>query len=467
MVDHIFRQYDIRGKIGSELAIEDVYALVQAIAYYFKQQNPSCKTIVIGADGRTHSPAIKEQLCTALQDSGFDVVYVGTCPTPVVYFGLHTMPVDAGLMITASHNGKEYNGIKICLGKNSVWGEQIQEIKRFMKEGYAIKANHKGSYREYPLIDDYLVFIKKQFAHLENNNLSFVIDCGNGAAGTVLPPLIAGMNWHHVRVLYPEVDGTYPHHEADPTVIENMQDVFKALTEGAYAFGAGLDGDCDRMACMTRAGELVQGDKLLAVFAQEIIQKNPKSAVVFDVKCSSGLSDVLTLWGAKPCISPSGHSLIKKAMKEERAILAGELSCHFFFNDRYFGYDDGIYALMRLVERVVESGTSLEQLLAVFPQKFSTKEIRIECEEEQKATIVAAVKEHFVKQADADIMTIDGVRVSFPYGWGILRSSNTQPVLCLRFESDSKDGLEKIKNDFVVGMLPYFDEQWLRTNITL
>lgn len=440
---------------------------MQAIAYYFKQQNPSCKRIIVGADGRTHSPAIKQQVCAALQASGFDVVYVGTCPTPVVYFGLHTMPVDAGLMITASHNGKEYNGIKICLGKNSVWGEQIQEIKRLMKQDCALEGGPKGSYTEYPLVDDYLVFIKKQFAHLEDNNLSFVIDCGNGAAGTVIPRLIASMNWQHVRVLYPEVDGTYPHHEADPTVIENMRDVYNVLTEGSYAFGAGLDGDCDRMACMTRTGELVQGDKLLAVFAQKIIQKNPKCSVVFDVKCSSGLSDVLNRWGAKPCISPSGHSLIKKAMKEHAAILAGELSCHFFFNDRYFGYDDGIYALMRLVERVVESGASLEQLLAVFPQKFSTKEIRIECKEEQKATIVTAVKEHFVKRADADIMTIDGIRVSFPYGWGILRSSNTQPVLCLRFESDSQDGLEKIKNDFVVGMLPYFDEQWLRTNVTL
>ncbi len=461
MVDHIFRQYDIRGKIGTQLAVEEIYHLTQAIAAYFIQQNPSIKKIAVGADGRIHSPAIKQEMCRALQDAGLDVLFIGTCPTPVLYFALFTLPVDAGLMITASHNGKEYNGIKICLGKESVWGVQIQEIKELVKEGVELEAEKKGSYAEYNLIEDYTDWLVQHFPHLVGMKLRAIVDCGNGAAGTVWPILIEKMQWPSVSLLFEEVDGTYPNHEADPTVEKNMQDVKKAMLTGNYDVGLGLDGDCDRMTPMTLQGQLVSGDKLLALFAQDIIAKKPGAKVVFDIKCSSGLPELLTKWGGVPCISASGHSIIKDQLKKHDAVLAGELSCHFFFKDRYFGYDDGNYAALRLFELLQKTGKTLDELLEVFPQKYATPEIRIACPQEQMDAVVKQVKDHFIKEPDADVLTIDGIRVNMHDGWGLVRSSNTQPVICLRFEANSPDGLSHIKDEFLQVLTPYFDKKLL------
>lgn len=369
IADTVFKQYDLRGIIGSDFPLEDVYDLGKAIASYLVHHGHGVKTVAIGADGRIHSPYIKEKLCAALQDSGLNVLFIGVCPTPVLYFSLFTQPVQAGLMITASHNGKEYNGIKICMHKESVWGDAIQEIKKLYHHHASINDKELGSYAEHFLIPDYIVWLKEHFKHLIGEKISAVIDCGNGAAGTVLPSLIKAMQWPNVYLLFPEVDGNYPNHEADPTVPENMKEVKHILLTTKVQLGIGLDGDCDRMAPMTKQGELVQGDKLLALFAQEIVKSHPHMPVVFDIKCSSGLSELLTLWGAQSIMSPSGHSIIKNKMKQHDALLAGELSCHFFFKDRYFGYDDGIYSMMRLFELLVNSGKSLHDLLAVFSQK--------------------------------------------------------------------------------------------------
>lgn len=462
MVDHIFRQYDIRGKIGSELMIEDIPAIAKAIALYFVDKKPATKRIAVGADGRTHSPVIKELLCAALQESGLDVVFIGICPTPVLYFALFNLSVDAGLMITASHNGKEYNGIKICLGRDSVWGKEIQQIKHLAYKGAARQSDAMGSYTYHELIPTYIAWLVDNFAHLKNMEIPLVMDCGNGAAGTVVPALIKAMNWKYVRVLYPEVDGTYPHHEADPTVEKNMSDVKHMLSNTDLLFGIGYDGDCDRMACMTKKGELVQGDKLLALFSKDIIKHNPGATIVFDVKCSSGLIELLNAWGAKPFMSASGHSIIKNEMKKNKALLAGELSCHFFFGDRYFGYDDGIYAALRLIELLIGSGKNLEELLEVFPVKMNTPEIRMSCKEEDKQRIVAHVKSVFLSNPVAHVNDIDGIRVALPYGWGILRASNTQSALTLRFESDTLAGLKRIEQDFMLQLKPYFTEQLLK-----
>lgn len=460
MVDHIFRLYDIRGKIGSELALDEVYDLTKAIVYYFRQENPHVQKVAVGADGRTHSPAIKEEMCKALQDSGLDVVFVGPCPTPIMYFALFALPVDAGLMITASHNGPEYNGIKICLGKEAVWGTHIQRIKNLAQQKAAIQSTKKGSYLYYDLIDDYTDWLVDNFSHLVGMNFSVLIDCGNGAAGFVLPRLIQKMQWHTVSLLYPEVDGTYPHHEADPTVEKNMQDLKKALLTGNYALGCGLDGDCDRMTPMTKQGVLVSGDKLLALFAQEILKSHPGATVVFDIKCSSGLIELIKKWGGVPCMSASGHSIIKDQIKKRNAVLAGELSCHFFFNDRYFGYDDGIYSALRLFELVLYANKPLEELLQIFPQKFATPEIRLSCPLEKMGEVVECVKNHF-QGCEADVVTIDGIRISMNHGWGLIRSSNTQPVVCLRFESDSLSGLEHLKHDFMQALQPYYAQDLL------
>lgn len=467
MDDHIFRLYDIRGKFGSEWCIEEVYTLAKALAYYFVQKNPNVKTIALGADGRVHSPHIKNEVVRALRDSGLDVIYVGTCPSPVVYFSLFNLPVDAGLMITASHNGKEYNGIKICLGKESVWGEQIQEIKKLFHARAAVETTVYGAYREYDAIEDYVQWLYNNFPHLHAMQLSAVIDCGNGAAGTVLPRLIKKMQWEHVELLFPEVDGTYPNHEADPIVEENMQAVKNAVLTTAVEVGLGLDGDCDRMTPMTKTGELVQGDKLLALFAHSIIECNPGATIVFDIKCSSGLEELLRTWGANPCISPSGHSIIKNQMKKNNALLAGELSCHFFFHDRYFGYDDGIYAALRLFEILLRTGKTLHELLMIFPKKVSTPEIRIACNQDQMDGVVKKVHAFFAARSDCKILTIDGIRVIKDYGWGMLRSSNTQPVLCLRFESDSLQGLHDVKQDFLEALQLHFEPSWLKNQLSL
>ena len=293
MKDTIFREYDIRGKVDQELIIDQVYDLTRAIAYYFLQHNQTMKTIAVGMDGRTHSPKIKKEMCRALIDSGLNVLFLGVCPSPALYFALYNEPVDGGLMITASHNTKEYNGIKVCLGTESIWGKELQLIKKLYKEKKHIDTKQIGTVRDYPIVPKYIDWLVNHFRSLANLDLKVVIDCGNGAAGTVLPELIKKMNWKHISLLYPEVDGTYPNHEADPTVEKNMQDVKELLATTDFEFGVGLDGDCDRMAVMTKGGKLIPGDQLLAVFTYYLLQNNPQASIVFDIKSSSGLTELI------------------------------------------------------------------------------------------------------------------------------------------------------------------------------
>lgn len=468
MQDVIFREYDIRGKVGTELIIDDAYDLACAIAYYLVGKDPHVKTVAVAMDGRTHSPAICNQVTRALQDSGLAVMFVGMCPTPALYFALRMLPVQAGIMVTASHNPAEYNGMKVCLGTTSVWGKEIQEIKNLFKARKKIISECRGAYTEQLITPAYVEWLAEHFAHIKNMQLSAVVDCGNGAGGMVMPQLIKAMGWKHVQLLYPEVDGTYPNHEADPTVEKNMRDVKQVLASTDTHVGIGLDGDCDRMAPMTKSGFLVPGDQLLALYAQSVVRAHPGVAVVFDVKVSSAVIEVLENMGAKPCMSPAGHSIIKEQMRIHHALLGGELSCHFFFNDRYFGYDDAFYAMMRLFELLVQSGKTLDDLLRIIPKKFSSPEYRVKCNEDKKVSIVAAVKDVFMRRADATTITIDGVRATLPYGWGLVRVSNTQPALTIRFESDSQQGLQQVKQDFYTALQPYFDNAaWLQEQLGL
>ncbi len=457
----IFREYDIRGKVDTELFIEQIYDLGRALVYFFKQRNPAIKTIAIGMDGRVHSPQIKDELVRAVQDSGIDVVFVGLCHSPALYFATHTQPVDAGLMVTASHNPKEYNGIKISLGKESVWGTAIQDIYRLYTDEKHIEAPIRGSYREYDILADYTAWLVDHFKHLQHMQLSAVIDCGNGAGGSVIPSLIKKMNWPNVQALYAEVDGTYPHHEADPVKPENMHDVKRIMREQDLAVGIGLDGDADRMAPMSPKGQLVSGDLLLGLFARELLKKQPGAAVVCDIKSSSALIDYVKQLGAQPVVSPSGHSIVKQQMLEHNALLGGELSCHFFFKDRYFGYDDGVYALLRLFE-LLEQGPDLDELLQVYQAMHTSSEFRIACDEEKKQLIIQTVTDIFAQKDNAQLITIDGVRATMPYGWGLLRASNTQPVLSLRFESPTADGLARIKDEFIQALALFYPQDYLK-----
>ncbi len=459
MKDCIFREYDIRGKVGTELLLEEVYNLGCAIAVFLIEKKQSLQTIAVGMDGRLHSPHIKKELCRAFRDSGISVRFIGLCPTPVLYFALHTQEIDAGVMITASHNGPDYNGIKICLGKDSVWGSEIKEILKLYKTKARILATTQGYYSEdTSTVDKYIDWLVDHFAHLQGMALSAVVDCANGVAGIVMPALKEKMGWDHINLLYPEVDGTYPNHEADPTVEKNMTQVKYILSTTNIQVGIGLDGDADRMAPMTKSGILVCGDQLLALFSEPVIAQHPGRAVIFDSKCSQILPALLTTWGGQPHMAPSGHSIIKSELKKHNAVLAGELSCHFFFNDRYFGYDDAIYAMLRLFELLLLSGKSLDELVMRLPRTFSTREIRVPCQETEKWSIIDNVKQHFLDRPNTEINTLDGIRIKTQYGWGLVRVSNTQPVICIRCESETEKGFEKIKHDFTKALLPYFKD---------
>lgn len=467
MLDVIFREYDIRGKVGTELDIDRVYDLARAIAYYFVQHNPDLRTVAVGMDGRTSSPKIKNELVRGLTDSGLDVIFVGLCTSPALYFALYTRDVQAALMVTASHNPGEYNGLKICLAKALVWGTQVKIIRDLFKEKKHIDATRVGIVKDEPIVPAYTEWLANHFPQLIGMPLSVVIDCGNGAGGSVIPGLVARMQWPNIKQLYCEVDGTYPNHEADPVKEENMADVKKILQETDTQLGIGLDGDADRMVPMTKKGFLVPGDQVLALFAQQILAKHPGSSIVFDIKSSSGLAELITKWGGIPRMSPTGHAIVKDHMRQYDALLGGELSCHFFFKDEYFGYDDGVYAMLRLFALLQDTHKTLDELLTVFPKKYSTREIRIECPDDRKNAVIKAVREHFKKRTDISLLEIDGARVDTDYGWGIVRAANTQPALSMRFEASTPEGLKRIKEDFFAALAPHFDHVILRKELDL
>jgi phosphomannomutase/phosphoglucomutase len=467
MLDVIFREYDIRGKVGTELDINQVYDLARAIAYYFVQQNPDVRTVAVGMDGRTSSPQIKDELIRGLTDSGLDVLFVGLCTSPALYFALYTRDVQAALMITASHNPGAYNGLKICLGKGLVWGTQVKIIRDLFKEKKKIETARVGIIKDEPIVPAYIEWLANHFPQLIGMPLSVVIDCGNGAGGSVIPGLVARMQWPNIKQLYCEVDGTYPHHEADPVKEENMADVKKILQEKDIQLGIGLDGDADRMVPMTKKGFLVPGDQVLALFAQQILAAHPGGSIVFDIKSSSGLSELITKWGGLPRMSPTGHAIVKDHMRQYHALLGGELSCHFFFKDEYFGYDDGVYAMLRLFALLQDTHKTLDELLTIFPKKYSTHEIRIECPDDRKGGVVQAVREYFRKRHDVSLLEIDGARVDTDYGWGIVRAANTQPALSMRFEANTPEGLKRIKEEFMHALVPHFDRALLCKELSL
>jgi len=467
MKQTIFREYDIRGIIGEELPLEEAYDLAQAIVTYLKKKYPDATTIIVGRDGRIHSPMLFEHITNAITSLGLDVIDIGICPTPTMYFAAHFLKIPTAIGITASHNPKEYNGIKMV----GVWGSQIQEIKTIFeqKNFYINELGTKGTITQHAIIDDYVDYLANHFAALKKNPIKAVIDCGNAASCTVMPALIKAMEWPHIKLLCHTLDGTFPNHEPDPTVKKNMLHVAQALEQDPeLEVGLGFDGDADRMNPMLRSGELVPGDQMLALYAQHMLKNFPQATVVFDIKSSSCLVEVLKKHGGIPYMSPSGHSIIKERMAATKALLGGELSCHFFFHDRYFGYDDGIYAALRLFEILHETKQTLEELLQAFPIKVSSPEFRIKCSSSQQSNeIVEHVKTVFAARKDSELITIDGIRAHMDYGWGLARASNTQPAICLRFESDSQEGLQQVKTDFFKALQPYFEETKLKEFIEL
>ncbi len=446
--DHVFKEYDLRGKVGIDFNPDDFYELGRAIGTYFSTQEKPVQRIALGMDGRTHSKALKESLSKALIDQGFDVTFIGTCTTPVLYFVLNTMNLDAGLMITASHNPAEYNGVKIMQGTECVFGPSIKTIQNIYTSRAFKELKAGGSYVEIDAITSYVDWLASKFSHLKGSKLSVIFDCGNGAAGTVLPQLIEKMDWKHMGLLYGDVDGTYPHHIADPTVDAYVKDLKAEVATRNAALGIAFDGDCDRMAPVTKSGTLIAGDRLLALFSKPLIEKNPGASIVFDVAASTGLIDLITQWGGNPIMSRTGHAHIKAAMKKHNALLAGEISCHFMFKDRYFGYDDGIYAALRLIELLEETHKPLEELLMVFPTRATSPTYRLHCPYEKRDAVLKMLKENLAEKPDTEVLLMDGIRVNFAQGWALVRPSNTEEMLSMRFEGNSKECLESIQHDF-------------------
>jgi phosphomannomutase/phosphoglucomutase len=438
----IFRQYDIRGVWGKDLTLEAVGQIGRAFAWYLKENlRKDTITISLGRDARLSSPLISEALTEALNSSGINVVDIGMCPTPLQYFSLFHLQMDGGIMITGSHNPPEFNGMKLSLVRETLFGEKIQEIRRIIEKGQGGEGGGRGTASTYEIIPDYIEYVKSKFGSLEG--LKVVVDAGNGVGGLVAPRIMRDLGAAVVE-LYCEPDGNFPNHHPDPVVTENVRDLIARVKEEGAHLGVGYDGDADRIGVVDEGGDVVWGDRLMIIFSRDILRTNKGAAVIGEVKCSQTLYDEIGKNGGEPIMWRTGHSLIKKKMKESGALLAGEMSGHIFFADRYFGYDDAVYASLRLMEILKSAGEpySVKKLLDGVPETVSTPEIRFDCPDEVKFDLVEKVKGAFKEHP---VIDIDGVRVNFPDGWGLIRASNTQPALVLRFEAGSRESLEKIR----------------------
>ncbi len=448
----LFREYDIRGIVGQELT-EPVAEQIGR-AYATVARDKQVKTVSVGRDGRPSSPALRDRLIRGLTQGGLNVVDVGVCPTPVLYFSLFHLPVGGGVMITGSHNSSEYNGFKLCIGKDAIHGEDIQHLKRVMESGQF--SSGTGTVTTHPTIPDYLAYLKKSFTSVQGNRLHIVIDCGNGAAALVAKEALEQLGCR-VTGLYCDLDGQFPNHHPDPTVVENLHDLIEAVIETRADVGIGYDGDADRIGTVDERGNILWGDRLMVVFARDILANRPGSTILSEVKASQSLYDDIRRHGGRPIMWKTGHSLIKSKMREESAVLAGEMSGHMFFADRYFGYDDAIYASCRLVEILAKTGRPLSSLIADLPSTSVTPEIRVDCPDTIKFDLVNHVQARLVEHAKSgsavnasgltirEVITIDGIRAIFEDGWGLIRASNTQPALVLRFEASSPDSLAAIR----------------------
>ncbi|HDG97432.1 MAG TPA: phosphomannomutase/phosphoglucomutase [Desulfobacterales bacterium] len=441
MKAHIFREYDIRGIVPDELNQDTVYQLGLAIGTYYSEKG--AKKISLGRDCRLSSPSLFEGLSEGLMKTGMDIIDVGMVPTPLLYFSLHQLDVQGGIQITGSHNPPEFNGFKVCLGHASIYGPEIQEIRKIAESGAF--AQGKGKMESADVVTPYIRYVTEKI-QTGNHKRKVVIDSGNGVAGPVAKPLYEGLGFEVIS-LYGEPDGRFPNHHPDPTIPENLKELITKVKDTDADVGIGFDGDADRIGVVDRQGRIIWGDQLMIIFSRDLLKRYPGAKIIGEVKCSQVLYDDIEKNGGKPIMWKTGHSLIKNKMKEEGALLAGEMSGHLFFAERYFGYDDAIYAGARLLEILSNTDKSVRDLLEGVPETVNTPEIRIECPEERKFQIVAELAEDFKKQYK--VIDVDGARVLFGDGWGLIRASNTQPVLVLRFEAHSESRLEEIRKLFM------------------
>ncbi len=431
-----FREYDIRGVVGAQITEADVAALGRAFGTYLVRQGK--KRITMGRDVRSSSEPFREALLEGMLDTGLHVTDLGVCPTPVFYFSVRYLDAEGGIMITASHNPPEYNGFKICNGPDTIFGLELQRLRQIMDEGDFVRG--QGSLASFDVVTPYRKHILKDITL--KRQLRIGVDAANAVGGPVAVPLFRELGCE-VHDLYCEPDPTFPNHEPDPTVLENLQDLIALVKREKLDVGVAYDGDCDRIGVVDEQGQVVYGDRLMIIYARDILSRRPGATFISEVKCSKTLYEDIERRGGKAIMWKTGHSLIKKKMKEVKAVLAGEMSGHMFFADRYFGFDDAIYASCRLLEILSKSGKTIAELLEGVPATVVTPEIRVDCPDEVKFSLVEKVKEHFRKRYS--IIDVDGVRVLFNHGWGLVRASNTQPALVLRFEAETEEQLQQYR----------------------
>ncbi|MFO0559789.1 MAG: phosphomannomutase/phosphoglucomutase [Polyangiales bacterium] len=430
MNPHIFREYDIRGVADTDLTEDVAFAIGRTLGTIYAERGK--RKIIVGRDCRVSSRRIREALVRGLIDAGRHVVKIEVGPTPLLYFAVHHLDADGGVMVTGSHNPPEDNGLKILMGKGSFFGDEIRTLGRRASAG-DYKSAAGGSLEEQTVSDAYVAFMKGNVS-FSNKGLKVVVDAGNGAGGPLLLACMRALGLDPVA-MYCEMDGRFPNHHPDPTIPKNVEELIETVKRINADVGIALDGDADRIGAIDAEGNIVWGDKLLIAFSRAILARRPGAAVIGEVKCSQTLYDDIAKHGGKPVLWKTGHSLIKTKMKEEHALLAGEMSGHLFFADKYYGYDDAVYAALRLVELIGAKGEGLEDMLRDVPETYATPELREPCPDAVKFKVVERVLEHY--RGNKPVVDVDGARVDFGDGWGLVRASNTQPVLVLRFEAQS------------------------------
>src|SRR4051812_24308120 len=443
----IFRQYDIRGVVGKDLTVEAARAIGMAYAANLEEHNVR-GTIVVGRDNRPSGTSLRDALVDGLTSTGVDVVDVGIIPTPLNYWALNHLRVIGGIQITGSHNPPEYNGFKLSMGTASLHGDDIQRLYALIQKPVA--GAKKGSVRSEDVIDRYIDDIVARTGPLPAD-MGIVYDCGNGAGALVAPKLFERLGVMG-RGLFCESDGTFPNHHPDPTVPENLEDLIAAVRDDGAEIGIAFDGDADRIGVVDANGRIIWGDRILILYARDVLERTGRGQpIIFDVKCSQSLSTAVANAGGSPVMWKTGHSLIKDKMRETNAPIAGEMSGHMFFSEGFYGHDDALYGAARLLRILADAGKTVEEMLADVPDFVSTPELRIDVPEELKFGLVERAVKHF--RSIHDVIDVDGVRVLFGDGWGLIRASNTQPVIVARYEAANEERLAAIRAEM---------ESWLR-----
>ena len=441
MNPQVFREYDIRGVVENDFDDDFIVDLGRAYATILIEAGKH--TVTLGRDCRLSSDALRDLLLEGILPSGINVVDIGVVPTPLLYFSVLHWKMDGGVMITGSHNAAEYNGFKLGVGPTTIFGEEIQRVRKIVEARAFKSLDGKGTLTARPVIGDYRNYIKEHIKLAPG--MKVAVDGGNGCGGVVAAPLMREMGIDTVE-LYIEMDGRFPNHHPDPTVVENMRDLQAAVKEGGARVGIAYDGDADRIGAVDEKGQIVWGDELMVAFSRSILAERPGAAIIGDVKCSDRLYEDVARHGGRPIMWKTGHSLIKSKLKEENAALAGEMSGHMFFNDRYYGFDDAIYSSFRLLEILGREGKGLGEILSDLPHTSITPEIRLDCPDDRKFEVVRKAAEYF--SANYETIDIDGARVKFDGGWGLVRASNTQPALVMRFEARDQKRLDEIRSLF-------------------